>query len=86
MAKKKVLKDEALNEVQGGVNLNELNERVLNFESKTDALAEQVNMVSQQANVLEAQINSLKNDMKAEIKPEKAVKRTTFLDKLFGRI
>ena len=85
MARKKALKDEVLNEVQGGVNLNELNERILNFESKTDELAKQINAVSQKSDVLEANIKSLlkADQLKDEVKTEKNL-RNSILKKFFG--
>lgn len=83
MAKKKVLKDDALDNVQGGVNLNELNNKVLSFESKTNALQEKVDMVAQNNQALMAKVDTLANNMEARLSSHQLNNKSIF-GKLFS--
>lgn len=83
MARKKALKDDALNDVQGGVNLNELNNKVLSFESKTNALQEKVDMVAQNNQALMAKVDTLANNMEARLASNQ-LNNKSFFGKLFS--
>lgn len=84
MAKKKVVTDDVLDGVKGGVNLNELNNKVLSVESKADALQEKVDIIAQNNQAIMAKVDSLANNMEARLSDKQMNKSKSIFQKLFG--
>ena len=64
MARKKVIvnaveEENVLESVRDGISLNDLNQKVLILEAKTNELTEKIDAVAQKNNALEAKLNSL---------------------------
>lgn len=84
MAKKKI-KDDALNEVTGGVALNELAQKTNAIEQKADMMAIKAEMLEQKTDQLDQKINAL--NQKTDLLNEKVTNRDKggLFSRLFGQ-
>ena len=84
MAKKKAIKDDALDNVTGGVNLNELSQKTNELAQQNLAMAERTNMLEERTNQLDVKVDMLMQ--KADALTEQGLAKKNLFSKLIDRL